>query len=633
MNLQEIKNSISDFPDAPGVYLMKNADGEIIYVGKAKRLRNRVRSYFLSGRDVKTSTLVTKIRSIDFVVTDNEYEALILENNLIKEHNPRYNINLKDGKTYPVIRITNDEYPRIFRTRRIIQDGSRYFGPYADVKAIDTYLELVDNLFPLRKCKGTLKKREHPCLYYHIGKCPGPCAGLISQSDYAKRAEEISKLLSEPPEELKKDIQSRMLEASQKQEYEKAAGLRDNLYAVETIENNQLVNDFDPESRDYIASHEHEGLISFVVFQMRQGRLVGTDIFRSRSFSSSEPADNLEQFIIRYYQEYRKLPAKIFLKPGSVDRQSLERFLTEELDRKDENEKPREIAIVKPESSRDASLLTMAEENARQDSFKRAREIGDEEGIAELKKVLRLPKLPRRIEGFDIAQLQGKFTVAALVSFRNGVPDKQEYRYFNIKSLKGKIDDYEAMREAMARRYSRIVNEKKDMPDLILIDGGKGQLNAACAILESLGLRGQPILGLAKREEEIFLPGQSQGLLLPPGTPALRVLQAVRDEAHRFGTTLNQKQRNRDLDLQILEIPGFGPRRSQQLLAEFSSYDKALEAGPKEIQQRTGIPLQLAEAFVEYFTDQGSADQDSAGQPSADQDSAGQPSADQDSAP
>jgi excinuclease ABC subunit C len=244
----------------------------------------------------------------------------------------------------------------------------------------------------------------------------------------------------------------------------------------------------------------------------------------------------------------------------------------------------------------------MAYENARQDSFKRAREIGDEEGIAELQKVFRLPKLPRRIEGFDIAQLHGKFTVAAMVSFHNGVPDKKEYRYFNIKSLTGKIDDYESMREAMARRYSRLINEKKALPDLILIDGGKGQLSAAMGILEFLGLRGQPILALAKQDEEVFLPGRGLGVQLPEGTPGLRVLQAVRDEAHRFGTTLNQKQRNQDLELQVKDVQGFGPRRSQQLLAEFTSYEEAVDAGAREIHQRTGIPLQVAENFIEYFT-------------------------------
>jgi excinuclease ABC subunit C len=610
LNLEEIKASISDFPESPGVYIMKDETGQIIYVGKAKKLRARVRSYFLTGRDVKTAALVKRIRAIDFVVTANEYEALILENNLIKQHSPRYNINLKDGKTYPVIRITKDEYPRIFRTRRIIRDGSDYFGPFADVKAIDIYLEVVDTLFPLRKCKGKLKKRDHPCLYYHIGKCPGPCAGLISKEDYQKRADDIRELLSEPPVHIKEDLRRRMQSASEKLEFEQAAELRDRLQAVETIASDQLVNDFDPESRDYIACHEHEGLISFVVFQMRQGRLVGTDIFRSRSFSAGEARDDLEQFIIRYYQEFRRRPSRIFLRPGEADENSLERFFAEQIDDTDRENKDSvppspdttSIRVSAPETGRDRSLLNMAYENARQDSFKRAREIGDEEGIAELQKVFRLPKLPRRIEGFDIAQLHGKFTVAAMVSFHNGVPDKKEYRYFNIKSLTGKIDDYESMREAMARRYSRLINEKKALPDLILIDGGKGQLSAAMGILEFLGLRGQPILALAKQDEEVFLPGRGLGVQLPEGTPGLRVLQAVRDEAHRFGTTLNQKQRNQDLELQVKDVQGFGPRRSQQLLAEFTSYEEAVDAGAREIHQRTGIPLQVAENFIEYFT-------------------------------
>lgn len=595
MNIDELKDSIADFPLSPGVYLMKDAQGVIIYVGKAKKLRNRVRSYFAAGKDVKTAALVGKIRNIDFIVTENEYEALILENNLIKEHNPRYNINLKDGKTYPVIRITAHKYPRIFRTRRIIRDGSDYFGPYADVKAIDTYLNLVDNLYPLRKCKGVLKKRDHPCLYYHINKCPGPCAGLISKQDYNKRVEKVRNLLSESPENVRSKLEKEMQNASAALKFEQAAEYRDNLQALESVGSGQMVSDFDPESRDYLAYHEHEGLLSFVVFQMRNGRLVGTDIFRNRNFNSptADEANNLEQFVMRYYEEMRSPPGKLFISRINFNTSALERFFREERDS--------QVEILSPENNRDSSLLNMAEENARQDSFKRAREIGDEEGIAELKKLFRLPGLPRRIEGFDIAQLQGKYTVAAMVSFKNGVPDKKEYRYFNIKSLKGKIDDYESMREAMARRYSRLKNEGKPMPDLILIDGGKGQLNAACDILDSLGLRGQPILSIAKREEEIFIPGHSQGVVLPPGTPGLRVLQAVRDESHRFGTSLNQRQRNRDLELNAKNIPGFGPKRSSQLIVEFTSYENAYRAGSAEISQRTGIPLAVAEAFIEYY--------------------------------
>ena len=594
LNQDELKNSISDFPASSGVYLMRNKNKQIIYIGKAKKLRSRVRSYFSVHKDRKTAALIGHVHSIDFVLTDNEYEALILENNLIKEHNPRYNINLRDGKTYPLIRITTDEYPRIFRTRRIIKDGSDYFGPFADVKAIDTYLGIVDALFPLRKCKGKLKKREHPCLYYHIDKCPGPCAGLVDRKEYNARVDQIRQLFTSSARKVKEDIRAKMEEASATLRFEKAAEFRDNLRAMETVESAQHVDDFDDETRDYISFHEHEGLISFVVFQMRQGRLVGTNIFRNRIFGSADERDSLEQFIIRYYEEMRAPPAVLYIDYGNFDSALLQQFFTRHREAR--------VHICGPESERDGRLLRMVRENAKQDSLKRAREIGDEEGITELKKIFKLPYLPRRIEGFDIAQLQGKHTVAALVSFKNGVPDKKEYRYFNIRSLEGKIDDYEAMREVVARRYSRLVNENKSLPDLILIDGGKGQLNAACQILESLGLKGLPILSLAKREEEIFLPGRSQGVLLPEGTAALRVLQAVRDEAHRFGTSLNQRQRSTDLKFMAGKVPGFGQKRSRQILAEFDSYQNAVDAGAEEINNRTAIPLAVAESFVEYFS-------------------------------
>ena len=533
---------------------MRNRDGQIIYVGKAKKLRNRVRSYFSANKTRKTTALIKRVHAIDFVVTANEYEALILENNLIKENNPHYNINLRDGKTYPLIRITADEYPRIFRTRRIVRDKSNYFGPFADVKAIDIYLGVVDSLFPLRKCKGTLKKRDHPCLYYHIDKCPGPCAGLIGKKEYNQRVGKIRRLFSSPPEKIKRDIRKRMEEASASLRFEKAAEFRDNLKAIETVASSQLVDDFDAESRDYIAFHEHEGLVSFVVFQMRQGRLVGTDIFRNRIFNGDESDEgrNLEQFIMRYYEEMRAPPASLYIDHGNFDPTLLQQFFTEQRNAK--------VSILGVESDRDIRLLRMAKENARQDSLKRAREFGDDEGIAELQKIFKLPRLPRRIEGFDIAQLQGKHTVAALVSFKNGVPDKKQYRYFNIRTLEGKIDDYESMREVIARRYTRLINEESPLPDLILIDGGKGQLNAACQILEVLGLKKIPILSLAKREEEIFLPGRSRGMLLPEGTAALRVLQAVRDEAHRFGTSLNQRQRSNDLKLTAGAVRGFGEK-------------------------------------------------------------------------
>ena len=567
---------------------MKDRYGRIIYVGKAKKLRNRIRSYFSPVKDKKTSLLIGKIDTIDVVVTDNEYEALILENNLIKEHSPRYNINLKDGKTYPVIRITADEYPRVFRTRNIIKDGSDYFGPFVNLKATDMYLGIIDTLFPLRKCRGRLKKREHPCLYYHIGKCPGPCAGLITRKKYQRQVTRIRNFLSSSPENIKQNIRKSMEKSAKKLNFERASEFRDSLLAIEAMEKDQHVNDFDNEKRDYTAFHEHGGIISFVVFQMRQGKLIGTDIFRSRNFADDGDG-SLEQFIMRYYEDIRKPPSVLYVLADTVDFGLLERFF-----RKHQGAA---VRVRAAESDRDRRLLRMAKENARHDSVKRAREIGDEEGITELKKLFKLPGLPRRIEGFDIAHMQGKYTVAALVSFWNGIPDKKNYRYFNMRNTQNKIDDYESMREVIARRYTKLLNEKKTLPDLILLDGGKGQLSAACRILEGIGLKGLPILSLAKQEEEIFLPGHAQGFILPAGSPGLRVLQAVRDEAHRFATSRRAASQSGEIRLQQLEaIPGIGPKRAKRLMEFSGSLDTLAASAVSEIAEACGISKELAQA-------------------------------------
>ena len=588
MNSPALQTQIKEFPKNPGVYLMRDDEGRIIYVGKAKVLRNRVRSYFSGTKDPKTQVLVSKIAKIDFLVTQTEYEALILENNLIKEYNPRYNINLKDGKTYPVIRITNDEFPRIFRTRRLIQDGSRYFGPFPDVGAIETYLEIVDKVHPLRKCRGPLKKRAHPCLYYHIGKCPGPCAGLISPEDYRKEADYAAEMIAAPPEELQARFTAEMNEASASLRFEKAAEYRDLLRAIDNIFSEQKVVDYDLETRDYLGWFEQDGYHSFVILQMRGGRLAGTDMFRSQGFGGGD--EDLAVFIAQYYGQYRRFPEKLFVPlPGLIP--DIQRYLSEELGA--------ETTVLQPAGSRDEAVLAMAGENARQDCAKRIHEMGNLPALEELQSVLNLPGLPLRIEGFDIAQLHGKHTVAAMVSFHQGKPDPGQYRKFHIRSLAGGIDDFEAIREAVARRYTRVLNEGLPRPDLIVIDGGKGQLSSAQSILQALGLDSIPILGLAKQEEEIFLPGKPDPILLPPGNPALRILQAVRDESHRFGTSFNQRLRSKDLKLDSLEsVEGIGKVRSTRLLTEFGSLDGIRRASPEELAARGKITLELAQRLL-----------------------------------
>lgn len=589
----ELKASLSSFPPSSGVYIMKDASDQVIYVGKAKNLRNRVRSYFNAGKDVKTSLLVSRVDRIEHVVTRNEYEALLLENNLIKKWKPRYNINLKDGKTYPVIRITNEEWPRVFKTRNIYQDGSTYYGPFAHVTHLDRYLELVERLYPLRKCRGPIKAREHPCLYWHIGRCAAVCAGKTSKEEYTKRINGIKRLLSGETDELKADLTKRMDQASRALEFERAAEYRDILSSIDALESEQQVIDFDPDMRDYIGYATEGDLATFVVFQMRAGKLVGTDMFNSRVFGSEE--ENLEQFLLQYYGTKGSVPEKLFL-PHVPDSSRLARYFTDQHERN--------VTIAVPQATRDQSIQRMAAENARQDLEKRIRERGNLPALRELERVLALAAPPLRIEGFDIAHLDGKYPVAAMVSFENGVPDKSAYRKFHVKHLEGNIDDFEAMREVVARRYTRVINEKLPRPDLILVDGGKGQVTATTEILDSLGLKEITVVGLAKRNEEVFTRESSEPLVLPEGSAPLRVLQAVRDEAHRFATTFRSRLQQNTLSLETLQgVPGIGEKRGRRIIQAFGSLETVAETPPDVIAKTVGIPEEKAAEVIRAIRD------------------------------
>jgi len=582
-----IVETLKILPEQPGVYLMQDAEGTIIYVGKAKILKNRVRSYFHGPKDPKTTVLVQKIASINWIVTRNEYEALILENNLIKKHTPRYNINLKDGKTYPLIRITKEKFPRVFRTRRIIEDGSQYFGPFTMINAVDQYLELIEQNFPLRKCRGPLDKIRQPCLYYHIGRCPAPCAGKISELDYTARVGAVAKLLSGKNASLLRDLEKKMKQAAAAQQYEAAAHFRDGIRAIGQLGVGQQVQDFDPGARDYISWDIQDEKVSFSVLRMRSGRMVESDTFRTEGFSDEE--DLALQFFFQYYHSSNPPPAFVYVALPSM-RHDLAQYCKDEFSLK--------VAFPNLTEKRDTSILEMARENARQDMRKRLHDTGNLDALRDLQSLLSLPRLPMRIEGFDIAHLHGKHTVAAMVSFWKGLPDQAQYRIFNIKSLAGGIDDFGSIREAVARRYTRILNEALERPDLLLIDGGKGQLSAACAVLEALGINDIPVIALAKEREEIFVPGRSEPYTLPFGNQALRILQHVRDESHRFGTSRNQKLRSSDLKLSTLEaIPGIGPKRALLLLETFGSLESIRAAAIEDLRARGHLSQTIAEAL------------------------------------
>lgn len=580
--IQRLRALAKTAPPSPGVYLMKSTEGEVIYVGKAKVLRNRLSSYFSGRKDVKTRHLVSRIESIEWIIASSEYDALLLENTLIKRYVPKYNINLKDGKTYPSVRITNEDFPRVFRTRRIIKDGSLYYGPFPSAETIDLYLDMIKKLFPLRRC-AVMRKREHPCTYYHIGRCSGPCAGRIGKEAYAERIEEIKKLLSGETEALLADLRAKMAASSAALHFEEAARLRDAIQAIELFVGRSSAVDFDPEARDYIAWAADGELISFVAFQMREGRLSGRDLLRGKLYGTEEEA--LQGFLMNYYGPDRRPPPRIFVQ-RPVELGLIAEYFRRELE---------DLTVFStPSERRHEAAMNLAAQNAAEDLAKRRRETGDIHALEELRAILGLSSLPAVIEGFDIAQLAGKHTVASLVSFRNGVPDKKNYRYFKIKSLDGAIDDFGAIREAVARRYTRLVNEGLDLPDLILIDGGPGQVSAAKEILDALGVDSD-LAGLAKREEEIYLPDRAEPIVLDRASPALRVLVAVRDETHRFATGLNQRLRASEVRFGVLEsIEGVGPVRARKLMRRFGSLEMVAAATAEGLAAAAGMGLEAA---------------------------------------
>ena len=590
----ELAEKLKNVPDFPGVYILKTAEGKILYVGKAKSLKKRIRAYFTDSRDIKTRHLQARIGDLEVFPTGSEAEALLLENNLIKRWKPKYNINLKDGKTYPVIRLTNDKYPRVFRTRRIMFDGSKYYGPFPNVGQIDLYLNIIDKLFPLRKCKGPVKPKKQPCFYYHIGRCAGVCAGKISLEDYRQRVERVKMLLSGKTEELVRELRQKMKSSSDFREYEKASVYRDQLEALRALSEEQKVVDFQNEARDYLGYWNDEKRVHLTVLQLRGGKLIGRDSMLLENYSMEE--EFLPAFLGQYYGGKTSLPRILYLPAQLESIHSgllLARYLGELTGSR--------IAVNFPKKGRHAHLVTMAAENAR---FRiEAEGERKKKALADLQSVFHLRHPPRRIEGFDIAHLSGEQTVASLVTFMDGRPRKSGYRHYHIRSLGGRIDDFEAIREVVARRYARQLNEKAELPDLILIDGGKGQVSSAVSMLKALEAPPIPIVGLAKKHEELFVPGQSEPLLLPESSEALRMLQSVRDEAHRFATTFHKRVRATRVNTSVLEsIRGIGKKRSRALLTAFGSLDEIRRQKPEAVARAAAVSLEKAEELIAYLS-------------------------------
>jgi excinuclease ABC subunit C len=602
-SLESLRATARDAPRLPGVYLWKDGEGQIIYVGKAKSLRDRLGSYFSGAKDIKTATLISHAVCIETIIVASEYEALLLENTLIKQHSPRYNINLKDGKSYPVIRITSEDFPRVFRTRRIIEDGSLYFGPFPDLRKVDAMLDIIDKLFPLRKCRR-LRKRADPCMYYHIDRCKAPCCEKIDAGEYRFHVEQVRKMLDGEEGPLIADLTAKMHEAAHGLRFEWAARIRNAIQAIESLagEDSSVV-DFDAEGRDYIAWANEGVLATFTVFSMRGGKMTGRELFRARS--AADETESLEHFITSYYDPARPPPAKIYLQPLTAilpsTQQPTEGIIPAENQLKlveswFETRFGTSPELLGSVEKHHAAILAMARQNATEDLRKRLKERGAGPALDELARVLDLEGRPERIEGFDIAQLDGRHPVASLVSFRNGVPDKKNYRHFKLRTVVGVVDDFAAMREAVRRRYSRLLREGLELPDLILIDGGIGQVNAAKGVLDELEIS-CGIAGLAKREEELWLPEAKEPLVLSRRSEALKILQFVRDETHRFATGLNQKLRSKDLLLPALEsVEGVGKKRAAAIMKTYGNMENIAAADPLKLAETCRLPEPVAKA-------------------------------------
>ena len=616
-----------DLPRAPGVYLLKDRKGAVLYVGKSKNLRARVATYFQSGagtgRDIKTEVMASKVADFEVIVTRSEFEALLLENTLIKDRKPRYNINLKDGKSYPVIRLTNEQFPKAFRTRTIVLDGSEYFGPFPKVNQIDIYLALVDKLFPLRKRGTVFKERDQPCLNFHIGRCAAPCVGNIDPEEYQQRVAAVRKLLTGKSADLLRELRARMEREAAALRFEKAAALRDQIRAIsEVTDSDQNVVDFSREARDYVGCHRDGDHYTVTLFQFRHGQLLGKERFRL--LDSAPPEEVLPSFLLQLYAGVQTRPRTVFVRlplaAAQVLQDALDRALAPAaadgapVDGAPAGSAPHgrraaRLEVRVPQRGKHVRFLRMAEHNAlvewESGEKKRAGRDARFQVLDELRDALQLDAVPRRIEAFDISHLEGSDAVASLVVFVDGRPEKQSYRHFRLRSLDGKVDDYAAMREVVARRYTRAVNDNRALPDLVLVDGGKGQVSAASKVLRALELGSVPVAGLAKRNEQVFVPGRSTPVALPDGSPALRLLQAARDESHRFANSFNRRLRGKRVSVSMLEaVHGIGRVRSRRLLEAFGSVSEMLAAPPETIAARAGVTRETAATLLAHLGQQ-----------------------------
>ncbi len=608
-SFEQIKGKLDSLPKKPGVYLLKDSSGTILYIGKAKILRSRVRSYFQNSmpQHIKTHLLTKKIKDIETIITDTEKEALILETNLVKLYRPRYNVNLKDDKSYPYIKITNEDFPQVYITRKKMNDGSTYFGPYTEVKVMRSLLWTMRKIFQIRSCKfkltpDTIQKRKVKlCLDYHIKRCGGPCEELVSKEDYNEMVDQVREFFRGHTKNLVALLTEKMNESAEDQLYETAALFRDRLREIDNFHSKQKVVDIKPVDRDIVAVAVEENVACGVVFMEREGKILGRRHHALDGVGNKSHAEILKSFMMQFYLNIDYIPPEIFVSHDVEDRG----FITDWMS----GERGSNVNIIIPQKGDKAKLTGMCIKNAEllvQELILQQRQKKDflAYSVKTLQENLKLSHPPQIIEAFDISNIQGKDAVASMVSFSNGVPQKKEYRIFKIRH-KDTPDDFKMITEAVKRRYSRQITENGQLPDLILIDGGKGQLSSAVEVLRNLDLMYIPIVGLAKRLDEVFIPGVSEAQNIPRTSAGLRLLQRVRDEAHRFAITHHRKQRKkRTITSELDKIPGIGVERRKALLQYFGSISKLREAEPETIVNVKSINFDLAQIIHNHLNAQ-----------------------------
>ena len=596
MPSEELLEKVSHLPTTPGVYLWRDQYNRIIYVGKAINLRNRVRSYVRNdaNRAPKVTAMMKRAVDVEIIQTKTEMEALILENTLIKEHKPKYNISLKDDKTYPYVKISvQEDYPRVYMTRRLERDGAKYFGPFTDVTAVHVVFKLIRQYFPLRTCKSM--KVERPCLQYHMHYCEAPCFHKISVPDYRKYIDEIIALFEGKPIPLLKEIKEKMEEAAEELRFEDAARYRDQLTSIEKIQEKQRMvtqrGDLD------VLGIAVDGQLACVqLLFIRGGRLLGRENYFVQNEGDSEETI-MTDFIKQYYGDTTFIPKELLLPMESSEQHLFKDWFSDM--------KGQQVDVLVPQRGYKMDMIKMAHENAETFLEERRRQWQyqiDKSGgaVKKLAEVLDLPRLPERMECFDISHTQGSETVASMVVFEGGKPAKKEYRRFKLKTTQGKPDDFKSMAEIMERRYG---NETDwPMPDLIIIDGGKGQLNASIPLIRAVGVTDVPVISLAKRIEEVFVEGQSDSIILSHHSPELQLLQQIRDEAHRFAITYHRKLRGkRNLESVLDHIDGIGPKRRKALWAHFNSLEAMKKASIDELAKVDSMNYKTAETLYNFF--------------------------------